>query len=321
MAHSRERGYNPPMTQRSSSLIALEILHKLLVERTVTQAELASHVKVRSDTIRKHLLELGAAGVPLTREEEGRHVLWSIPGSWVPGGVFISHDDALEVTRLLARTPGSRTRDQLLKRLAAVVDPQRAERLVFVKTPTFDDRWAPTIHKALIDRRALHIRYFTMSRGDLGERHVSVASEVPPQRIVARCHRSDTLKWFRVDNVFEARIDHDEPYRETAQDELDAFIAASVDGFNANEALAKHSFRVRSPESRWVEKNLPPADITTERPADHPDELRVVVTSAAVAPIARYVLSLGGAARAETEPLRSLVHALAREALVQSAPG
>ena len=307
------------MSQRSPLQLALDLLRVLLVQRTVRQADLAREVGVRSETIRKHLTSLQTSGVPLERQEEGRDVWWSIPKSWVPGGIFISHEDALEVTRLLSRTSRTRARDALLKRLAsAVLDAPRTERLAFIKPRQFEDRYTPLTYRSLTERCALKVRYFTMSRGEVSERHISVAAEVPPQRLVARCHRSDTLKWFRVDNILDADLDPTEPYRETAQEHIDAFIRASVDGFHANEALTAHSFLVRSPESRWVEKNLPHSRATLEYPIEHPGHLRIVVTSAAVAPIARYVLSLGAAARAESEPLRALVHTLALEALGQS---
>lgn len=307
------------MAQRSPLQLALDLLRVLLVQRTVRQADLAREVGVRSETIRKHLTSLQNSGVPLERQEEGRDVWWSIPKSWVPGGVFITHEDALEATRLLSRTSRSRARDALIKRLgAAVLDPPHTDRLAFIKPREFEDRFTPLTYKSLTEHRALKVRYFTMSRGEVSDRHLSIAAEVPPHRIVARCHRSDTLKWFRIDNIFDAELDPKEPYRHTSRDEVDAFIRASVDGFHANEQLTAHTFLVRSPESRWVEKNLPHARATVDHPSDHPGHLRVTVTSAAVAPIARYVLSLGGAARPESEPLRSLVHTLALDALSQT---
>jgi len=114
-----------------------------------------------------------------------------------------------------------------------------------------------------------------------------------------------------------ARIDLDEPYRETPKGEVDAFIGASVNGYNNNEPLTEHAFRVREPESRWVKLNLPDASSNVTELRDHPGHIRVVVSSSAVMPVARYVLSLGDAARAESEPLKSLVRTLAQAVLAQ----
>lgn len=308
------------MVKRSSSQVALEILHRLLVERTMSQNELAREIGVRSDTIRKTLEHLRKDGVPLTREEEGRYVYWSVPESWVPGGVVISAEDARDLVRLLARSPREKHLQKLERRLvAAALDEHKAKRLELIHPAAqtaFEEGWATIVYQALMERHALRIKYYTMDRGELAWRTVSVAMEVPPLRMVARCHRSNTLKWFRLDNIHGAKLELGEDYRDTPRAEAAAFIAASVGNFNANEPVAEHAFLVRRIEGRWVERNLPSTsfrreDVDTE-------QLRFVVQSSGLLTLARYVLSLGPAARAESPALKALVRALAADVLAST---
>src|SRR5262249_43283192 len=80
----------------------------------------------------------------------------------------------------------------------------------------------------------LRFRYFTSSRGSMNWRHASAHRIVPkrPARFVATCHRSGTLKWFRVESIFDARMDGREPFRIAIEEEVAAYVAQSVDGFN-----------------------------------------------------------------------------------------
>jgi hypothetical protein len=43
-----------------------------------------------------------------------------------------------------------------------------------------------------------------------------------PARFVATCHRSSTLKTFRVDGIIRARLDDQERYREATDADIDA---------------------------------------------------------------------------------------------------
>ena len=143
-------------------------------------------------------------------------------------------------------------------------------------------------------------------------RHASVQRVVigPPARFVAVCHRDGALKWFRLDNVLGARLDSAVPHRVADPDRVDAMLKESVDGFHQG-GVVSCSFVVRAPESRWVERNLP-GSMSTEV---IPGGLRFTTTTAGVLQLARYVVGLGAAARAETPELALLVAELARGAL------
>ena len=95
---------------------------------------------------------------------------------------------------------------------------------------------------------------------------------------------------------------------------MEAILNQSVDGFHRGEAV-RCSFFVREPESRWVERNLPGSLGVPEKVTGG---LRFSATTAGVLRLARYVVGLGAAARAETPELAELVRELARGALEAS---
>ena len=70
-----------PVGQRSQSETLAAILKAFLDQRTWKQADLARHVGVLPATIKKHLEELRASGVPLESEKDHPHVFWSVPRS------------------------------------------------------------------------------------------------------------------------------------------------------------------------------------------------------------------------------------------------
>ena len=157
------------------------------------------------------------------------------------------------------------------------------------------------------------MKYFTAGRGDVGDRHVSVHRVLlgPPARIVATCHRSNTLKTFRVDSIVTARLDRDEPFRSVEDAALDAYLRASLDGFRGDGAAQLVSFLVRDPDARWVKNNLLPgmkAEPVTEG-------VRISVHTAALRRVAQFVVGLGASALPESPTLAREVAALARGAL------
>jgi predicted DNA-binding transcriptional regulator YafY len=157
------------------------------------------------------------------------------------------------------------------------------------------------------------MKYYTAGRGDVGDRHVSVHRVLlgPPARLVATCHRSSTLKTFRVDSIVSARLDGDEPFRGVEDAAVDAYLTASVDGFHGEGAAQLLSFRVGNPDARWVKNNLLPG--MKAEPAG--DGVRISVHTAALRRVAQFVVGLGASASPESPALAREVAALARGAL------
>jgi predicted DNA-binding transcriptional regulator YafY len=144
-------------------------------------------------------------------------------------------------------------------------------------------------------------------------RHASVQRVVfgPPARFVATCHRSGALKWFRVENVSDAKLDAREPFREADPKVVDAHLRASLDGFHEGGPPAKHVFFVSDPDARWVARNLMEAMLAEEVPGG----IRVTVETSALTRLARFVVGLGAAAKPLTSGLEAEVAALANGAL------
>jgi len=167
--------------------------------------------------------------------------------------------------------------------------------------------------EATVGRGVLHINYFTASRGVLEWRDVSPARLLigPPARLLAICHRSGSLKWFRVDNIVAGTQASSADFRPAAPAEVDALLASSLDGFHGGDAAIDCRFFVRNPDARWVVANLPPGVAATSGD----DGIVVTHRTAALLPLARFVVGLGGAVRVDTPALAALVSYLASAAL------
>lgn len=289
------------------------IVHAFLDESTWRQAELARRIGVTVETLRNTLESLQGIGWPLERDEDPPDVYWSVPQVWFPGGVLLSQEDATEALRLLARLPESEMRDRLIRLLVRSAPPSSQNLPAASWHPSGLDPEQETVLRRIEDaiarREAIEVRYYSTSRGAFEWRAVSFLHEVPgpPIRTCGVCHRTDTIRWFRLDNIASIRT-ADAPYRSREKGEIDEFLAASVDGFHDGGPVEEAQFFVRDPEARWVEKNLiPPMEALRVDGG-----IQVRVRSAGLARVARYVLSLGPAARATTAGLAARVLELAR---------
>jgi predicted DNA-binding transcriptional regulator YafY len=311
------------MGQRSTTETVVTVLQAFLQRRSWKQADLARHADVTVAALRKHLNELSASGFPLVREDDHPHVWWSVPKGWFPGAVLFDSDSVPELLRQLSRLPRSAARDRLIRRILEAAprqpaSPSGAPTVLTRQSTESEESYLPLAEDAATRRISLMFNYFTVSRGTVEWRHASVQRVVigPPARFVAVCHRDSALKWFRLDNVLNARLDDTVPHRTADPGAVEAVLKESVDGFHHGGAVLC-AFFVRAPESRWVERNLP-GSMNVE-PA--PDGLRFSTTTAGVLRLARHVVGLGAAARAETPELALLVAELARGALQASGAG
>ncbi len=302
------------MGQRSNSETTVAILKAFLDRRTWKQADLARLVGVQTATIRKQLEELRATGIPLTDEKEHPHVYWSLPKSWYPGGVLFSGPQVTELFRQLSRLPKSKARDQLIDTVLQFLPSREAgAEIVPAETTPREEQHLPVIEDSARQKSPLQFRYFTTGRGSEGMRHASVHRVVlgPPARFVATCHRSGDLKWFRVENVSDARLDGEQPFRGADSKRVDAHLRASLDGFHEGGAPVKHVFFVSDPDARWVARNLMEEMAAEEVPGG----IRVTLETSALKRLARFVVGLGVAAKPLSSELEGQVAALAKGAL------
>jgi predicted DNA-binding transcriptional regulator YafY len=247
-------------------------------------------------------------------------VYWSVPKTWYPGGVVFTSEQIMQLFRLLSRMPASGARDLLLRNvLKCLPQPSPSAAWVTSEMTAREERQLPTIEDAANQKIALHFSYFSVHRGNEAVRSASVHRVLPgpPARFLATCHRSGKLKWFRVQNVSECRLQRSEPFRDLDDERIEAHLRASLNGFHADAQPAKHSFFVREADARWVERNL----IAGMRAHEAPGGIRIDVETAALERLARFVVGLGAAARPLTAELEAAVTELARGALDASSPG
>jgi predicted DNA-binding transcriptional regulator YafY len=261
------------------------------------------------------LHELLGQGMPLARDEEHPHVFWSVPKGWFPNAVLFRGEEIPELLRQLRRVPRGAGRARLLTLVLERLPKSEiaADVVVSRESSAQEDQYLGVVEDCANSKTALFMRYYTASRGDAGSRHASVHRVLigPPARFVATCHRSGTLKTFRVDSIMSASLDGRERYRPVDERAIDAYVSTSVDGFNDGGAPMPVSFRVRNPEARWVRNNLLEGMQIEERN----DGVRIIARTTAIGRIARFVIGLGAAATPETPALAHEVAELARGAL------
>lgn len=302
------------MGQRSSAETIVAILKAFLDQHTWKQADLARHVGVQPATIHKRLEELRSSGIPLESERDHPHVYWSVPKSWYPGGVLFTGDQITQLFRQLSRVPNGNARNQLIETLLKYLPTRGAvSAVVPAETTLREEQHLPAIEDSATERVSLQFRYLTVGRGKESVRHASVHRVLlgPPARFIATCHRSGDLKWFRVENVSDAKLDQQEPFRDADPNKVDAHLRASLDGFHEGGPPARLAFFVSDPEARWVARNLMDGMVAE----DVPGGVRVTIETSALKRLARFVVGLGAAAKPLTPALEAEVATLAQGAL------
>jgi predicted DNA-binding transcriptional regulator YafY len=310
------------MGRRSASETIIAILGAFIEQRCWAQAELAEHVGITVEQLRKHLKALSLLlpfGEP---ERDHPHVYWTLPNHWFPGGVALSAADADEVLRQLARAPESDRRNAVLLTLARSSGRHaQASPTTIAIGPSLlaQEKHLRELEDAGAQRKAVALTYYSASRGDRQEgRHLSVQRILvgPSTRFVAHCHRSGELRFFRLSRVDAVRITADVPYVAIDAPAIDTFIAGSVSGYRDPSAPVAVAFVVGDPDAHWVKDTLPLA-LACE-PA--PGGLRFSGETAGVLALARFVVGLGDAARVETPELLAAVLRLAHGSLEKNTP-
>jgi predicted DNA-binding transcriptional regulator YafY len=300
---------------------AFDTLNRIYVaffkETSWTQVALAQEVGITVRALRKRLLEMQEGGVRVDQDDEPPHVVWTVPNGWLPEGVRLQGEDATLALRLVARSPKSAARDRLLRRIVA-----SASGLAPVPVNSAplgeEEPILTTLEDACAQRCAVHMRYYTASRGDESWRHASVVDFLngPRMKVIAFCHVRRKLRTFRVSSVLQVRLDAGEPFHDVPDAEVAALKAASIDGWTDGGAPRAVTFVVRGDDARWVAKNLPAEGMKVE-PCD--GGIRVSAVTSGVGVLARFVAGLGGAAIVETPPeLAERVVELAKGALARS---
>lgn len=284
-------------------------------QRTWRQAELARALEIQSKQLGKILEDLTHGGMPLEREEELPQIYWSVPASWFPGGVYFSEEDlpslVLALLSLSSTTRGKSLLHRLLRGRTSNSDERLLESTVGA-IPMDDDEHEAALRaeEAISREHALEGRYYSTERT---ERVLSPYRVVlsPRPRLLALCHRDQTLKWFRLDSFERPRVS-ELPRVSVSEEKIEAFLATSVDGFNDG-TDRELSFFVDAPDARWVKRNLP-SGMRVDPSHPSSTSIRVLARGGKLV-VARFVVGLGNAARIESPELREVVTRLAQEAL------
>jgi predicted DNA-binding transcriptional regulator YafY len=307
--------------QRSQTETLAGVYQAFLERRTWKQAELARQLGVGVEALRRILFELRANGMPLDREDDHPHVYWSVPRDWFPGSVLFKREEVPELLRQLRRVPQGigrkRLLDLVLSRLPRVDSGATPTAVVTREASPQEEQYLGAVEDSASRKVALFMRYYTASRGEIGERHVSIHRVLvgPPSRFIATCHRTGPqLKTFRVDGIVLARLDETVAFRACDPAAVDAYVRESIDGYHGTGTSKPVSFVVRNPEARWAKNNL----LEGMSAEDISDGVRVTANTAAIGRIARFVVGFGAAAVAETPALADAVRELASGALGQS---
>jgi predicted DNA-binding transcriptional regulator YafY len=296
------------------------VLAAFLQHKRWSQAELARDLEISVEAVRKILRDLRAGGVPLTSREERPHVYWTLRKDWVPGGVYFKDADVPELLRQLRRLPKSKGREHLLdvlvQQLPAGGKLAPAATVVSRSMSEAEEQHVPRIEEAAARRIPVLMKYWSASSRRYSERHASVhlVDVGPPARFIATCHQNGGLRWFRVESVSSARLDEREAFRACPTEEVEEYRRSSLDGFRGDGPAMEYVFSVREPEASWVQNNLLEGMHLESRHGG----IVVSVTTSALTRLARFVASLGGAARPEGRALADAVAEIARQALEQA---
>ncbi len=307
------------MARKHTAEIVAAVMQAFVECGTWPQAKLARKAGTSTEIIRRTLEDLQGHGWPLERQEELPQVYWSMPSGWLPGGIILPKQEIGVVLRLLARLPADEDRDRILNFITAAAPSEALPRLTTWVSPALDDQQAQhvlKIEESIRAGNAVQVRYLSTRRGTADERTISFQHITPGPhvRLCGHCHRAHALKWFRLDNVLQIQDKAPEAYVSASSEAVAAFMNGTVHGFHNDEDAASCSFTVCFPEARWVQQNLEPS--MRAEPTEH--GIRVHVERASRQQIARFVVSLGAAARPETEDLAEAVRALAEGALAEA---
>jgi proteasome accessory factor C len=310
------------MGRRSATETVAGIYQHFLERPAWPQKELADALGVEPKTLRRCLEELQQEGLPLHREGEGgARVTWRMAEGWFPGSVRWTAREVAGLLPALLQAPPGEARDAAIERILRVVPcervpPRARDAVESAPRSTAERANEALVVDAAMRRECLFVRYYTASRGEVSARVVSVQRVMAgaPVRLVVWCHERQELLWFVLENLRTARVDRAERFHEADPAEVERFVRESVDGFRQMRPVTC-VFTVRDPEARWARRNLPKTRQDQYTVEDIEDGVRVTIETAGVVPLARWLVGLGAAGRAETPELAELVQELAQGAL------
>ena len=218
------------------------------------------------------------------------------------------------------RMPSGKGRRLLMERIVRAAPKSTPDGAVMerVQTPSVsehEEHHLQRLIEALEKRRAVWLRYRNSKPG-LGEVVVAVQSinAGTPAHCAVLYRGDERFKWLRVERVESLRFDDSIRWWSADPQALKAFLASSINAY-AGAQTVRCVFRVMGDDARWVRDSLPGADRERYAVTTIDGGIRVETQTAAVLPLARFVVGLGRSARSETPELAGLVRELGEGAL------
>lgn len=306
------------MGRRDSAETLGLIYEALRAKRSWTQVALAERVGVEVRALRTVLGRMAAAGVPLEREDDHPNVWWSVPEGWTPAGVYFPLEEVPALIHQVLQLRSGPGRRQLMERIVRAA-PKSAptgatmERVHTQAVSEHEENHLLRLMEALEKQRAVRLRYRNSKLGEVVAA-VQWIEAGPLAHFIALYRGDERPKWLRVERVESLRFDDSVRWWKMDAVALRALVDRSINGY-ADERPVRCSFVVLGADARWVRDSLPGSDRERYVVTTIDGGIQVETTTAAVLPLARFVVGLGGAARCETPELAETVRELAQGAL------
>ncbi|HQF22708.1 MAG TPA: hypothetical protein PL065_04575, partial [Polyangiaceae bacterium] len=219
------------MGQGSAAETVAAIFLAFVEQRTWRQAELAQRIGVSVPWLRRRLLSLQTAGMPLERDDETPQVYWSVPRGWFPGGIVLTGEQVVDLLPIVLRAPKSKRQQRVLRLLAGSgLDVSSQQTVVAGTLTALEDSVLGVLEQGAATKTVTRLRYQSHSDAVAHWRHVSVQRVMvgQPVRFVGLCHKATQLRWYRLDRVSAAELAGQEPWQSVSVEVLDKFISESV---------------------------------------------------------------------------------------------
>ncbi|MDP3273893.1 MAG: WYL domain-containing protein [Deltaproteobacteria bacterium] len=308
------------MGRKSATATVGRVMVQLLEHRVIQQSELAKHAGVTTETLRRVGDELIESGFKLTRELDGRAMVWSVAEGWFPSGVVFAGEDAKRLLRLLLRLRKSSERDAMIERLTLASESDREVRAARESLSGPDEAkgvgdWLNKLSRVAAEQRTVRIYYASSKSGEARWRVCSV------QR-VAEGRTAYAIVWDHDKN----ELNNYRPERVQGMDELraTAYVRRPVAELDAHQKTGINGYR-KGPEQEltvvvhgevwgWVKDNLP---VAPERTEPLSWGTRIVIKTRGAESIERWLVGLAEHVTIETESMREAVRARALRSLAQ----
>jgi proteasome accessory factor B len=297
----------------------------------LTAADAARELRCSVRTVWRDLRALHEAGLPIYGDHDddgGRQSVWRVHTSFhdrLPFPITLDEVVALVVSeRLLAParlSPFGPPIGSLVRKLRALLAPAALAlvdrigervgvRVLGAKLDAHAIEQLPAIERALADRRALRMRYFSMSRMDENERRVDpyhLTDWNGGLYLIGHCHLRNAVRIFAVERIRAVTV-LDDTFAPAPDFDADAYLADAWGMIRGDRVTVRVLFA--SAVAPYIRERLWHRSQTlTDRP-DGGLELRLEVAD--TIEVRRWVLGFGGDAEVLEPP--SLRDAVRREA-------